>query len=137
MIKSFKIAAAVLAFAPVLGFSQGNTVNDSFNKAKQLLERQVYFDHRVTLYCGAEFDARKNITLPAGFTAQKHQKRANRVEWEHVVAAENFGRSFKEWRDGDPVCVNNKGKAYKGRRCAERILNLPDSPCGCALCRIW
>ena len=79
MIKSFKIAAAVLAFVPVLGFSQGNTVNDSFNKAKQLLERQVYFDHRVTLYCGAEFDARKNITLPAGFTAQKHQKRANRT----------------------------------------------------------
>ena len=36
------------------------------------------------------------------------------------MAAENFGRAFKEWREGDPVCVNNKGKAYKGRRCAER-----------------
>ena len=120
MVKSFKIAAALLAFVPVLGFSQGNSVNDSFNKAKQLLERQVYFDHRVTLYCAAEFDAKKNITLPPGFVAQKHQKRATKVEWEHVVPAENFGRTFKEWREGDPVCVNNKGKSYKGRRCAER-----------------
>ncbi len=120
MTLSPKLVAAVLAFVPALSFSQGNTVNDSFNKAKQLLEKEVYFDHRVTLYCAAKFDSRKNITLPAGFVTQKHQKRAGRVEWEHVVAAENFGRSFKEWREGDPVCVNNKGKSYKGRRCAER-----------------
>ena len=120
MKSSLKLAAFVFALIPTLSFSQGNTVNDSFNKAKQLLERQVYYDHRVTLYCGAEFDEKKNITLPAGFIAQKHQKRATRVEWEHVVAAENFGRFFKEWREGDPVCINNKGKAYKGRRCAER-----------------
>lgn len=120
MTLSPKLVAAVLAFVPALSFSQGNTVNDSFNKAKQLLEKEVYFDHRVTLYCAAEFDSRKNITLPAGFVTQKHQKRAGRVEWEHVVAAENFGRSFKEWREGDPVCINNKGKSYKGRRCAER-----------------
>lgn len=120
MTRSIKLAAVLFAFVPALGFSQGNTVNDSFNKAKQLLERQVYFDHRVTLYCGASFDAKKNVTLPEGFIAIKHQKRAGKVEWEHAVAAENFGRTFKEWREGDPVCVNNKGKAYKGRRCAER-----------------
>ena len=115
-----KLAVAALAFVPALSFSQGNTVNDSFNKAKQLLEKKVYYDHRVTLYCGAEFDSSKHVTLPVGFVARKHQKRAGKVEWEHVVAAENFGRSFKEWREGDPVCINKEGKAYKGRRCAER-----------------
>ncbi|WP_286304724.1 hypothetical protein [Methylophaga marina] len=32
---------------------------DSFNKAKKLLENNVYYDHRVTLYCGAAFDEKR------------------------------------------------------------------------------
>ncbi|WP_409439113.1 endonuclease [Psychromonas sp. GE-S-Ul-11] len=44
-----------------------------------------------------------------------------RVEWEHVVPAENFGRTFIEWREGDKQCVTSKGKAYKGRKCANRV----------------
>lgn len=72
---------------------QGNTTNDSFNQAKKILERQVYPDHRVTFYCRAPFDAKKQITLPEGFTTPKHEKRAHRIEWEHVVPAENFGRA--------------------------------------------
>ena len=114
------IAAVLLAAASTLLMAAGNTEIESFTKAKRLLEREVYFDHRVTLYCGAAFDARKNVTLPDGFTTPKHAKRARRVEWEHVVPAENFGRAFVEWREGDDVCVDNKGKAFKGRKCAEK-----------------
>lgn len=44
-----------------------NVTIDSFNKAKKLLEREVYFDHRVTIYCNALFDEEKNITIPKGF----------------------------------------------------------------------
>ncbi len=99
---------------------EGNTVNDSFSKAKRMLERSVYFDHRVTLYCRAPFDEKKNIKLPEGFKTPKHEKRAVRVEWEHVVPAENFGRFFVEWREGADVCVDNKGRSFKGRKCAEK-----------------
>lgn len=114
------IAAVLLAAASTLLMAAGNTEIESFTKAKRLLEREVYFDHRVTLYCGAAFDARKNVMLPEGFTTPKHAKRARRVEWEHVVPAENFGRAFVEWREGADVCVDNKGKAFKGRKCAEK-----------------
>ena len=114
------IAAVLLAAASTLLMAAGNTEIESFTKAKRLLEREVHFDHRVTLYCGAAFDARKNVTLPDGFTTPKHAKRARRVEWEHVVPAENFGRAFVEWREGADVCVDNKGKAFKGRKCAEK-----------------
>ena len=114
------IAAVLLAAASTVLMAAGNTEIESFTKAKRLLEREVYFDHRVTLYCGAAFDARKNVTLPDGFTTPKHAKRARRVEWEHVVPAENFGRAFVEWREGADVCVDNKGKAFKGRKCAEK-----------------
>ena len=40
----------------------GNEWNDSFSKAKKTLERQIYHDHRITLYCGAAFDEKKNVT---------------------------------------------------------------------------
>ena len=42
----------------------GNTTNDSFNKAKRMLERQVYADHMVTIYCGYRYGADKKVELP-------------------------------------------------------------------------
>ena len=86
-----------------------------------MLEKKVYFDHRETIYCAASFDTKKRITAPDGFYTTKYEKRAKKVEWEHVVPAENFGRTFAEWREGDNSCVNSKGKTFKGRRCAEKI----------------
>lgn len=106
--------------APALVLAAGNTANDSFARAKKMLS-QVYEDHRITLYCGAEYDAHGNITLPEGFITPKHEKRAAKIEWEHVVPAENFGRAFDEWREGSPECVDNRGKAFKGRKCAEKV----------------
>ena len=38
-----------------------------------------------------------------------------------MVPAENFGRSFIAWREGDPSCVSSKGKHYKGRKCANKV----------------
>ena len=116
------VLAAVLAVLFMASGAQaaGNVWNDSFNKAKKTLEWQVY-DHRITLYCGAAFDEKKDVALPEGFTAPKHEKRAGKIEWEHVVPAENFGRAFPEWREGDAQCVDKRGKAFRGRKCAERV----------------
>ncbi|WP_237443246.1 endonuclease [Sinobacterium norvegicum] len=101
----------------------GNETVQSFNSAKKTLERKVYNHQSVrrTLYCDAVYDEKKNITAPAGFKTDKHVKRAKRVEWEHVVPAQNFGQSFGEWRDGHSQCVDSRGKHFKGRKCAEKI----------------
>ena len=109
-----------LLLDPEIILAAGNETNDSYNRAKKMLEREVYFDHRVTIYCEAEFDERKNTDLPAGFEPPSHPKRSDRVEWEHAVPVENFGRAFPEWRDGSPECIDNRGKAFKGRKCAEK-----------------
>lgn len=98
---------------------RGNTREESFLDAKRALERAVYHDHRITLYCRAPFDAKNNVQTPPGFTTPKHKARAGRVEWEHVVPAENFGRAFVEWREGHPDCRDKRGP-FKGRKCAER-----------------
>lgn len=115
------LLAALLTLPMAQIHAQGNTRIESFSKAKKLLEQKVYFDHRETFYCRAVFNKRKEVTLPEGFMTEKHTKRANRVEWEHVVPAENFGRAFVEWREGDPACVRNNGKPFKGRSCAEKV----------------
>ncbi|MCE2594103.1 hypothetical protein K6Y31_04670 [Motilimonas cestriensis] len=101
--------------------SQGNKTNQSFSKAKKNLEQLVYMDNRETIYCGALFDEAKRVIFPQGFTSIKHAKRSHRVEWEHVVPAENMGRAFSEWRNGHEECVSSKGKAFKGRKCAEKV----------------
>jgi len=127
--KKFSLAPVLLllllipaiCFAGTLNPKRGNNWNQSFNKSKKILERQVYFDHRETIYCGAEFTADKQVIPPQGFSTSKYSKRAKRIEWEHVVPAENFGRTFTEWRDGDSRCVDKRGKSFKGRKCAEKV----------------
>lgn len=88
-----------------------------------MLEKSVYQQQyeRTTLYCEASFNTQKQIIFPSGFATTKHIKRAKKVEWEHVVPAENFGRNFSEWHEGDDRCVTKKGKTFKGRRCAEKV----------------
>jgi deoxyribonuclease-1 len=98
----------------------GNGTNASFSQAKKYL-KEIYADHRETIYCRAKFNTDNTVELPEGFIVTKHKKRSKRIEWEHIVPAENFGRTFSEWRDGHPNCVDSKGKSFKGRNCAEKI----------------
>lgn len=101
----------------------GNLRTDTFSEAKRLLLRDVYFDagHRRTLYCESAFDTGKNVVHDPGYVSAKAWDRANKLEWEHVVPAEAFGKSFREWREGDPGCVDGKGRSFKGRKCAEKV----------------
>ncbi|NDY74663.1 endonuclease I [Desulfobacter hydrogenophilus] len=112
-----------LILFPALSIAGGNTTNDSFNKAKKRLLNQVYYDHRETFYCGCPFTMKKKVGLQADkfSPSTKYRKRADRIEWEHVVPAQSFGQSFREWRNGDPACVDKKGKAFKGRNCAQKV----------------
>lgn len=89
----------------------------TFEEAKSKLRTQVYHDHRRTFYCDEDFDAKLNLISQRNFKPMKLSRRSRRIEWEHVVPAENFGRSFVEWREGDPSCERG-GRSYRGRKCA-------------------
>jgi deoxyribonuclease-1 len=122
LIKFFPI---LLCLVSANSMADGNTTYQSFNKAKKALMKSVYADeaNRQTIYCDASFDIKKNVIAPAGFTSKTHVKRSKRIEFEHIVPAQNFGKAFKEWREGHPECTNKKGKAFKGRRCASKMNN--------------
>lgn len=101
--------------------TNGNMTNQSFSKAKKMLETQVYYDHRESIYCGMPFDEHKNVLeYPKNFPNSKNRNRMRKIEWEHAVPAENFGNIFIEWRAGHRDCTQY-GRPFKGRRCAEKV----------------
>ena len=104
---------------------------DSFSKSKREL-RKIYRDHQTTIYCDCKYNYKKKKNMidrsSCGYIPRneytkkgKINIRARRIEWEHVIPAENFGRQFKCWREGNEQCVNSKGKKYKGRRCCTKV----------------
>ncbi|HIF9337726.1 endonuclease [Photobacterium damselae] len=100
----------------------GNTQNQSFSKAKKIMQREIYTTPFLmqTLYCHAKFNDKKQVEIPQGFINAAWKKRAHRWEAEHITPAESFGRTFAAWRTGDSQCVNSHGEHYKGRRCANK-----------------
>ena len=120
---SFVISLTLVFLFTGIGFTaeSGNTTNQSFNKAKRILLKKVYFDHHETFYCNCPFSADKKIFPCDNYTPKKEGKRAHRLEWEHIVPAHAFGKSFPEWRTGHPDCVTKKGKAFKGRNCTRKV----------------
>ncbi len=112
-------AQARLPHSP--GVEPSRTQNEriaTFREAKKLALR-VHQDHAVTLYCGCRYADRKIDLQSCGYQPRGDFSRARRLEWEHVVPAEAFGQSFKEWREGSPLCIK-RGRPYRGRKCAEK-----------------
>jgi deoxyribonuclease I len=120
---------AILSLAILVGFSlaaeeRGNTRIQNFRKAKKILAK-IYQDHRVTFYCGCSYTGKAVDHASCGYKPKrthyksgKINKRAYRIEWEHVVPAHAFGKYFKEWKKGNSKCTTKKGKPFKGRKCA-------------------
>lgn len=87
----------------------------SFKQAKRLMFTKIYIDYRKTIYCNVEFDGNNMITLD-GFTSSKYIDRSTKLEWEHVVPAENFGKALQVWENDDSRCSNDNN-----RDCARKI----------------
>jgi deoxyribonuclease-1 len=93
----------------------------SFAQAKRLMAL-IYRDHRTEFYCGCRFSDSGDVEVAScNYVPARPNRRSRRIEWDHVVPAEAFGRTFAEWRDGHPDCVRKNGKRFAGRRCAEKV----------------
>lgn len=96
-----------------------NKVWNNFERAKSSLERNVYNDkvmERKEIYCGCKYDAKKK-TIDCPFKPTMKIDRGLKIEWEHVVPAENFGANFSEWKSWSPTC--SKKWIKWGRECAK------------------
>lgn len=99
----------------------------SFSKSKKLLLKKVYHDNMVTFYCENPYEIKrvkgKEKTLiiqdeqyytPRNkyYKSGKINTRAQRVEWEHIMPAHNFGQHLPCWRDGGRKACR-KDKTFK------------------------
>ena len=79
----------------------------TFDRAKVEAKQHVYFDREMvgTFYCGCPWDwtgrSGGRIDLEScGYEVRRQQNRAERLEWEHIVPAYNFGRARQCWQKG-------------------------------------
>lgn len=88
---------------------------NNFSHAKVLAKEHVYFDQTEngTFYCGCSYTfmgkSGGRVDLDScGYEVRKNQNRAQRIEWEHIVPASNFGRARQCWQEGGRKnCVKN------------------------------
>ncbi len=96
----------------------------TFRKAKEVARDRVYFDRRITFYCGCYFDPKGKsggVIDPSDCGFEHPATRADRLEWEHVVPAKRLAGDRACWKTGHSMCVSTRtGKPFKGRRCCEK-----------------
>lgn len=72
---------------------KGNSKYESFTEVKEILLKKIYDTRRITFYCGCTFYENKSVRCRVG-----EGNRARRIEWEHVVPASRFGKTFRSWK---------------------------------------
>ncbi|WP_392564300.1 endonuclease [Orbus wheelerorum] len=81
------------------------SAQQNFNYAKvQLIKIYQSNPAQKEFYCDCDFNfnGKKGVVDldSCGYQARKNQNRAERIEWEHVMPAENFGRQLQCWKQG-------------------------------------
>jgi deoxyribonuclease-1 len=106
------------AFADEITFTSKN-----WGGAKKAARDQVYFDHKITIYCGCRYSDKgscggvidhQSCGYKVRGTTGNAKTRAARLEWEHVVPASLMpARQRGCWTTGHPSC------AKANRKCCE------------------
>ncbi len=112
-----KVTSTAILLAVIAALVSRRYAALHFSQARRFVYKIAEAESR-TFYCNCTYSTKGIDRASCGYVPRNDNARANRTEIEHIVPAENFGRSFVEWRDGHELCVRTNGRKYKGRRCA-------------------
>ena len=88
----------------------------SFRQAKIIAAKQIYDGDIPSFYCGCDIVSQGKKLIPdlnsCGYEVRKQQKRASRIEWEHIVPAWVFGHQLQCWQDGGRKNCSRKNKQF-------------------------
>ncbi|WP_205597709.1 endonuclease [Paraferrimonas sp. SM1919] len=78
---------------------------ENFRKSKVELKKLYANNLQLTsFYCGCDIKIKQKLWVPdhqsCGYQVRKQQKRAARIEWEHIVPAWEFGHQRQCWQQG-------------------------------------
>lgn len=89
----------------------------SFRKSKYVLGTQVYTDYRIAFYSGCRFRQYQKKLVPVksscAYTPRKNANRGQRIEWEHVVPAWQFGHQLQCWQNGGRAHCRDTNRAFR------------------------
>ncbi|RRJ82656.1 endonuclease [Aestuariirhabdus litorea] len=76
---------------------------DTFSAAKREA-REIYADNPSSFYCNCRYQTQGKKLVPdlasCGYQVRKQPRRAERIEWEHVVPAWTLGHQRQCWQEG-------------------------------------
>ncbi|GLR08263.1 deoxyribonuclease I [Mixta theicola] len=116
MSRKFLFTVAFTALlAPLAAHSLSVTSyhQNNFQQAKKI-SAEINADAPGSFYCGCKINWQGKKGVPdlasCGYQVRKNANRANRIEWEHVVPAWQFGHQRQCWQDGGRKnCSKDKG----------------------------
>ncbi|QHM72348.1 deoxyribonuclease I [Mixta intestinalis] len=100
----FSVAFSAL-LAPLASHSMSVKTyhQNNFQQAK-IVSAQINADAPGSFYCGCKITWQEKKGIPdlasCGYQVRKNANRANRIEWEHVVPAWQFGHQRQCWQEG-------------------------------------
>lgn len=119
-IKTFSLSSAVIAVILLGAYIITPNEPKNFIEAKQILKKAWEFSgFNTEFYCQAPFEITQNAImltnsnayLPRNAKTKKgaQNKRAQIIEFEHIMPAHNFGQHLECWRQGGrKACRNDK-----------------------------
>lgn len=98
---------------------------DDFAQAKRIASK-VFSQVNTDFYCGCPIRWQAGKGIPdlkqCGYQVRKNGPRAQRIEWEHVMPAQQFGSSTVCWQTGGRDLCSQKDQAF--RRIEADLYNL-------------
>ncbi|RJG40013.1 endonuclease [Motilimonas pumila] len=88
----------------------------SFRQAKKIAA-DIYQAHPLSFYCGCDIERQGKKLVPnldsCGYQIRKQEKRASRIEWEHVMPAWEIGHQRQCWQNGGRKNCNKVDPEFK------------------------
>ncbi len=90
-----------------------------YRGAGQQMRRIYYGDLQETLYCGCKYQDKKHVDFstcdfePRYNPNRKSLKRAQSIEWEHIVTAHNMGHFLPCWKEGGRKNCSANDETFK------------------------
>lgn len=115
--KTLLLALSIIWLAPQQSFAEAKHPT-SFSQAKRLAKK-LYSEALPisSFYCGCDIkiEGKKWRTdfNRCGYQVRKQQKRAARIEWEHIVPAWEFGHQRQCWQQGGRKNCGRTDKLFK------------------------
>ena len=100
----FIFLLSLVVFSTSFSADSYSAEHKNFRQAKKQLAKLYKDRHQSSFYCGCDFSYVGKKLKPdlnsCGYQVRKQQKRASRIEWEHVMPAWAFGHQRQCWQNG-------------------------------------